>query len=158
MTIPLYVPDSWQHIKCYNALNKLNGRCRNPFDPKYKNYGGRGILVCSGWSPVSEEAYNNFIADIGLPPSKEHSIDRIDNDGHYEKDNCRWANHFEQANNRRPRAVTEDIVYRQNKGTWVVYKRLGTVQKILLHIPSEFLAEKFAKIQATKLNLPYRKL
>jgi len=158
MAIPYYVQETWQHLKCYNALNKLNGRCRNFLDKKYKNYGGRGITICKRWTPLSETSYNNFIQDMGLPPTKDHSVDRIDNDGNYTKDNCRWATYEEQANNRRPRAITEDIVYRKSKGTWVIYKRLGSEQKILLHIPSEFLAERFAKLQAEKLNIPYRKL
>jgi hypothetical protein len=77
------------------------GRCRNPNDKKYEDYGGRGISVCERW----ENSFADFLADMGERPSEKHTLDRINNDGNYEPGNCRWATSKQQNNNRRPRRM-----------------------------------------------------
>lgn len=74
----------------------MRNRCNNPRNPEYHNYGGRGIKVCERW-----ESYSNFLEDMGRKPSKQHSIDRINVNGDYNPENCRWTDSITQARNKR---------------------------------------------------------
>lgn len=80
----------------YNAWAAMILRCKNPKAAGYKDYGGRGIVVCDKW-----ELFKNFIEDMGDRPSRGYSLDRIDVDGNYEPSNCRWATGSEQGINKR---------------------------------------------------------
>ena len=85
------------NTKIYRTYSGMKDRCHYKNTESYKNYGGRGITVCDRW----KESFHNFLEDMGQPPTDEHSIDRIDNDGNYELDNCRWATQKQQMNNTR---------------------------------------------------------
>jgi len=82
-------------MKEYGIWCSMINRCNDKNVKSYHRYGGRGIKVCDRWNN-----FDIFISDMGLRPSIHHSIDRIDNDGFYNKDNCRWVTMKEQNNNR----------------------------------------------------------
>ena len=81
----------------YNAWIDMKQRCFNPNHQHYLHYGGRGITVCDRW----KNSFEDFLADMGSRPTAKHSLDRIDNDGDYCPENCKWSTKAEQQNNRR---------------------------------------------------------
>lgn len=85
------------HLPGYNTWKGIVGRCHDPNNKYFDRYGGRGITVCDRW----RESVQAFLDDMGAPPAKGYSLDRIDNDGNYEPANCRWATAREQNRNQR---------------------------------------------------------
>lgn len=88
-------------------------RCYNENEPHFKDYGDRGIKVCNRWI----ESVENFFEDMGHPPTIRHTLERRDNNGNYEPDNCYWATKKEQQQNKR------DTIYLEINGV------KGTVNK-----------------------------
>ena len=80
----------------YSIWSSMIARCYIPSATGYKNYGARGISVCDAW-----HTFENFYKDMGDQP-KGLEIDRIDNNGNYEKSNCHWVTHWENNQNKRP--------------------------------------------------------
>lgn len=80
----------------YRAWAEMLKRCRNKRLKVFPHYGGRGIAVCDRWL-----SFDNFLADVGVKPSPEHELDRIDNNGNYEPGNVRWTSRTTNVNNRR---------------------------------------------------------
>lgn len=108
-------------LKCYGVWADMLQRCKNPNIQSYKYCGARGIKVCERW-----KTFVNFYADMGEKP-KDRTLDRIDNDGDYCKDNCRWATSKEQAFNKRK---TKWIEYNGKKLTaydWALLTGISSI-------------------------------
>jgi hypothetical protein len=122
----------WQRINDRNPINpnikrkqteyiiwtNIKSRCHNPNNPAYKNYGGRGIKMCSKWV----HDYDYFLFCVGNRPSTRHSLDRIDNKGDYEPGNVKWSTWNEQQSNKRSNNSTCGVCFAKSyskKGTWI---------------------------------------
>ena len=118
----------------------MKTRCSNPNSDYYERYGGRGIKVCPEW----ENSFEQFLKDMGPAPSNKHSIDRIDVNGDYTKDNCRWATNEEQSQNNSRNVFTPEKVrkardlYKNGKGpkeiSEILECSISTVTKVIHYI------------------------
>lgn len=115
------------------TLRGLKSRCNNPNDPKYPAYGGRGIKVCDRWN--GQNGLANFIEDMGPRPKGKtkngraiYSIDRIDNDGDYCPENCRWATQFQQSQHTRQHSIYSShkgVTFNKALSLWVAFIEIG---------------------------------
>lgn len=88
----------------YGLWSSMLTRCYNKNSAHYNSYGGRGIKVCDRWQP-GNLGFEHFVNDMGARPSKMYTLDRINNDGDYCPENCRWATITQQANNKQKSVI-----------------------------------------------------
>lgn len=95
------------HIHEWRCWDAMKTRCLNPNHKDYHRYGGRGIRICDRWI----QSFADFVRDVGERPSLLHTLDRIDNDGHYVPGNVRWSTRVVQSQNTaNTRLLTHDGV------------------------------------------------
>lgn len=111
--------------KMFRKWEGIKSRCYNKDDINYRLYGARGIRVCKRW----RSSFADFYADVGDPPAR-HSLDRLDNDGDYSPENCKWMTDEEQQNNRRNnRNITYDGMTKTVR-QWERYTGLPVSQRL----------------------------
>lgn len=104
----------------YYTWQSMRQRCENPNNCNYSKYGARGIKVCARWAK-----FENFFEDMGLRP-EGLSLDRVDNDGDYSPENCKWSTAEEQVSNRRYNNIIEYEGKKQTLTRWCKELRFGT--------------------------------
>lgn len=102
------------------SYDSMIDRCNNPNNPRYHRYGGRGISICDRWMA----SFDNFLEDMG-PRPKGHSIDRIDNDGDYRPENCKWSSAREQYRNRSTTSLIEHDGLSMSEREWERFANVG---------------------------------
>lgn len=118
-----------QHRRTFWRWSAMIQRCVNENNVHFQNYGGRGISVCERW-----RTFANFFADMGDPPCREMTLERIDNDGGYCPANCKWVSRRENNSNRRScRIVNHNGFEGTMKEVWrkfahpeITYRRMMT--------------------------------
>lgn len=108
-----------EHPYWYTYRN-MKERCRDTSNKSYSNYGARGIKVCSRWA--ERKGFWNFVKDMGERP-EGYTLDRIDNDGDYSPDNCRWATQSQQKHNTRIYSTNKSgvrgVSFNKASGRWL---------------------------------------
>ncbi len=144
----------------YETYCGIKQRIDNPNCPEYKFYGGLGKKLCAGWRGVP--GFQVWKKDMGPKPSKDHSIDRIDNNMHYScghceeclKENwianCRWANRSDQAANRKSNNKIVGVSFDNNKQLWVaqmIFKKEKVLNKYSKNYDDAVAARKEAELK-----------
>jgi len=126
-----YEKHGMQGTPIYESWLGMKKRCYKKNRKDYKYYGGRGITVCDNWV----NSFLSFYKDMGEKPTPNHSIDRIDNNKGYSKENCRWANKTTQSINQRLRKDNtsgyKGVGFNKKRNMYCSYIRINGVQKHL---------------------------
>ena len=127
----------------YKAWQHMKERCLNKNNPRFKDYGGRGISIHKIWIT----SFKTFYEHIGHKPASDYSLDRIDNDGNYEPGNVRWATKEQQRKNKRSKSTrNESILLAARKGETFssIGERYGITHQTISNVvnklsPGEFI-------------------
>ena len=119
---------SEQYLKMRVRYYGMKARCEDKKHIAYKDYGGRGIYVVKEW-----DNFEDFYKDMGNPPFKDASIDRIDNDGPYTPWNCKWATRTQQAINKRSANDMLGITYVKKTGKYFLSIQREYVERSSVH-------------------------
>lgn len=136
-----------EHKATYNSWRAMKERCNNPKYRCYARYGGRGIAICERWQGA--DGFANFLQDMGERPN-DMTLDRINLDGNYEPNNCRWADQKTQLRNSSKvlnailteselenAACSRSVVYKRIKAGWEKEMALSTPSKTTYEIVHE---------------------
>lgn len=127
----------------YTSWESMKQRCNNSNNKHYKNYGGRGIKVCEEWN-----TFDKFLLDMGPRPEKSYSLDRIDVNGNYCKENCKWSSRYTQDRNRR------SSVYLEYKGKTYILQDLANIVNLNQQTIQKRLKKGMSVEEA--INKPYK--
>lgn len=136
----------------YRTWADVKTRTSNPNDKQYQDYGGRGIKMCERWQGLY--GFDNFVEDMGERP-ENHSLDRIDNDGDYCKENCRWATRHQQCANRRDNNETVGVCWHKQRTKWLAQIMVRGKQKSLGRFTSYEEAVAARKAAEEKYGIVY---
>ena len=114
--VPVNRTHGLAHTPIFNIWAMMKNRCTNPNCNRHQYYKDKGIKVCDRW--LGENGFENFVHDMGERPSPEHSLDRIDNNGDYCPENCRWATYKEQSNNQTSNVILEHNGEKKTLAQW----------------------------------------
>lgn len=125
--LSLKIADKVLHKKMRSIYNGMKTRCNNKGHKAYKNYGGRNIKICDKW----EKSFKSFYVDMAHEYKDGLTLDRIDNNKGYSKENCRWTTWEEQCLNKRGATIIKYNGVRDNITGWA--KRIGVTYATLQH-------------------------
>lgn len=127
--------------RIYNIWKGIFTRCYNKNYRLYKDYGGRGIKVCDRW-----RKFENFRDDMLKTYKDNLSIDRIDNNGNYQPNNCKWSTRYEQNKNKRMHKLSKEKIYKirieHKQGKYGIGKVLAKKYNVTPSVISEIINKK----------------
>ena len=137
-----------------NSWYCMKRRCYYEKDIGYHNYGGRGIKVCDRW--LGENGFKNFFEDMGPRPKGKYSLDRINNDLDYCKENCRWGTKKDQDRNRRTNRIIEHNNEKLIMIEWA--EKLGMTEACLKNrLDSGWLMEKVINTPIKNIGIKHKR-